>query len=200
MRLTIDHVPLAKQRPRFSTYNGKARTYDVQSSAMKKLKFYFAKQMRDKGYLKAEEGPVIVNLTAHMPKPKSWSKKRLKEAEGQPVITKPDVDNIYKLYSDVLNGIAYRDDAQIFRNLSEKFYSDKPRIEIEIIPLGEFMVNEHAKTVQENISLEDLDYMIKKANKLGESGRKIQRVFAQEDAEGKHIYFEVQGLKQRVCW
>jgi len=196
MIFTWEGTPEGKARPRFSRY-GKRRAYDPNRSKNLNLKWHFAKQMRDKGYLKADEGPIRVNLTAYMPKPQSWSQKRLKEAEGKPVTTKPDVDNIVKKYLDILNGIAYRDDAQIFSCLCEKYYSNKPGIKIEVISLGDSMVNEHAKTIKENISIPDLDYMIKKANKLGKSGREISRVFSQEDDEGKHIYFEVNCLQQR---
>lgn len=57
------------------------------------------------------------------------------------------------------------------------------------------MLNEHAISYQKEITLKDLDYMIKKANKLGKSNREITHVFQEEDSEGKHIYFSVTGLK-----
>lgn len=56
------------------------------------------------------------------------------------------------------------------------------------------MVNEHAKTVKEIVKMEDIEYMVKKANKLGKSGRSIERVYQEEDSEGKHIYFVTQPL------
>jgi len=198
MLLSINQRPLAKTRPRFYCQRGTPRVYEIQTEIMKKLGMYFNNQMHDKGYLKADEGPIMINLTAYMPKPKSWSKKRSKQSEGNPVVTKPDIDNIYKIYSDVLTGIAYRDDSQVFRCLSQKIYSDKPRVEIEILPLGNEMVNEHAKVVSQNINLQDLEYLVKKANRLGESGRKIYSVHSEKDLEGWHIYFVVQGLKERI--
>ena len=45
---------------------------------------------------------------------------------------KPDFDNIGKIICDALNGIAYRDDAQIVDALVRKFYSDTPRVIVEI--------------------------------------------------------------------
>ena len=45
---------------------------------------------------------------------------------------KPDFDNIGKVICDALNGIAYRDDAQIVDALVRKFYSDTPRVIVEI--------------------------------------------------------------------
>jgi Holliday junction resolvase RusA-like endonuclease len=46
--------------------------------------------------------------------------------------TKPDWDNVGKIISDALNGLAYDDDSQIVSATVEKFYSDNPRVEIEI--------------------------------------------------------------------
>jgi Holliday junction resolvase RusA-like endonuclease len=45
---------------------------------------------------------------------------------------KPDADNIAKLVGDALNGIAWRDDAQIARATVEKFYGDEPRLAVRI--------------------------------------------------------------------
>lgn len=55
------------------------------------------------------------------------------------------------------------------------------------------MLNEHAITYHERISIANLDYIIKKANRLGKSGRNVIRVYQEEDDEGFHIYFEVTG-------
>lgn len=53
------------------------------------------------------------------------------------------------------------------------------------------MIDEHAITYRDKISDRDLEYLIKKANRLGKNMREIVRVFQKEDAEGIHIYFEV---------
>lgn len=55
------------------------------------------------------------------------------------------------------------------------------------------MLIEHAITYQERINMSNLDYMVKKANRLGKSGREVIRVYQEEDSEGVHIYFEVIG-------
>ena len=47
-------------------------------------------------------------------------------------VKKPDVDNLAKTILDSLNGIAYHDDAQVSKCTIEKYYSDKPRIEVTI--------------------------------------------------------------------
>lgn len=57
------------------------------------------------------------------------------------------------------------------------------------------MLNEHAITYNDKISMKDLEYLVKKANRLGLSGRDLVHVYQQEDSEGIHVYFEVTGLK-----
>lgn len=56
------------------------------------------------------------------------------------------------------------------------------------------MVNEHALTIKEKMTREELTYMIKKANRLGLQKRQILNVFSQDDSEGHHIYFETDAL------
>jgi len=58
------------------------------------------------------------------------------------------------------------------------------------------MLNEHAITYNDKISISQLDYLIKKANKLGKVGRDVMRVYQEEDNEGVHVYFEVQGFQR----
>ena len=57
------------------------------------------------------------------------------------------------------------------------------------------MLNEHAITYNDKIRITDLDYMVKKANRLGRSGREVMHVYQQEDSDGTHVYFEVTGMK-----
>lgn len=56
------------------------------------------------------------------------------------------------------------------------------------------MLHEHAITYKDRLSVADLDYIAKKANKLGRSGREVVRVHEERDAEGTHVYFDVTGM------
>lgn len=47
-------------------------------------------------------------------------------------ISKPDFDNYAKNVADALNTIFYSDDAQIIGGIVEKYYSEKPRLEITL--------------------------------------------------------------------
>lgn len=76
-------------------------------------------------------GPVSISVTAVMPVPKSWSKKRTIDAiEGRVAHTsKPDVDNLIK-QMDCLTGTLWIDDAQIVSMTARKRYGQIPRWEI----------------------------------------------------------------------
>jgi len=81
-----------------------------------------------------DEAQLIINIKAYFTIPKSVSKKKkLEMLDGNVRPTKkPDFDNIGKIIADSLNDIAYRDDSQLVSGTVEKYYSDKPRVEVEI--------------------------------------------------------------------
>lgn len=56
------------------------------------------------------------------------------------------------------------------------------------------MLHEHAITYQGSVSIADLDYLAKKANRLGKVGRSVVNVREESDAEGTHVYFDVIGV------
>ena len=79
-------------------------------------------------------GELCASLTAYFAIPNSKSKaekKRMSWGIVRPT-KKPDIDNLIKSVLDSLNGIAYKDDSQIVTVVAEKFYSDVPRLELEI--------------------------------------------------------------------
>lgn len=193
MKFYQSGAPSAKKRHR--TSNG--RVYDPQHLEKLKLKWLFAAQLRDQGYTESLKCPVEVHLEVGVPIPKSWSKKRKEKALGRFVTTKPDLDNYEKMYFDVLNKIAYLDDSQISSIFSQKRYSNEPGIEIIINKLEDNMFNEHAIVYKEKLSVEDISYIIKKANRLGLKNRQIIGAYQEEDEEGTHIYFMVEGPKEK---
>ena len=82
------------------------------------------------------ECPIAIGITAYFAVPKSYPKKvhsAVKSGCFIPKITKPDLDNIVKAVTDGLNSVAYGDDAQIYSIMARKFFSDRPRVEVDII-------------------------------------------------------------------
>lgn len=87
------------------------------------------------------EGQIEAHITAFFSVPKSASKtKREKMLSGEIRPTKkPDWDNIGKIVCDSLNDLAYKDDSHIVTGSVKKFYSDEPRVEVELRKEGEVM-------------------------------------------------------------
>lgn len=129
IELTIPGKPLGKQRPRVLkkgiTYTP-AKTLNYET-LVKQLYItqHFQKQL---------SGPIRAEIKAYFQIPESASKKK-KELMRAGVIrpeTRPDWDNIGKIITDALNNLAYKDDKQIVEATVKKFYSDEPRVEIEL--------------------------------------------------------------------
>lgn len=87
------------------------------------------------GSYPAFEGPVCVTMAARFAPPASSSRRvRAEMLSGRlPPAKKPDLDNICKIL-DALNGIAFRDDAQIVSIFARKYYAETPGLDICIRP------------------------------------------------------------------
>ena len=73
-------------------------------------------------------GPVAVRIVYVMPIPKSMTKALQAQARANALMPtrKPDWDNLAKLTSDALNGIAWRDDAEVASAQAWKVYGAEP--------------------------------------------------------------------------
>jgi Holliday junction resolvase RusA-like endonuclease len=78
--------------------------------------------------------PLAVSVGIEVAVPASWPKKRRDAALSGDIrpTGKPDLDNSIKLLMDALNGIAWRDDAQVVRLIAGKRYATDARTVIEI--------------------------------------------------------------------
>jgi Holliday junction resolvase RusA-like endonuclease len=81
-------------------------------------------------------GPIAMDYLAVFAVPKSWSKTRKASALHQDIYptARPDLDNLAKLAADALNGIVYRDDAQIVTAKLDKIYGPQPKVVITVMP------------------------------------------------------------------
>ena len=93
-----------QKRPRFVRATG--RTYKDDSDSKRERRIAAAYVAAGGVVL---DGPVAVLIDCWRPLPKS----RPKRVESEPNTLKPDADNVAKLVLDALNGVAYRDDAQV---------------------------------------------------------------------------------------
>lgn len=77
---------------------------------------------------------VSVEVVAYLPIPKSVTKAQRAGMEAGTILPsrKPDVDNILKAVLDALNGVAYKDDARVYRTSCEKYYGVDPKLVVTI--------------------------------------------------------------------
>jgi Holliday junction resolvase RusA-like endonuclease len=96
-----------------------------------------AAQVAARGKLLA--GPLRLVVTAFMPVPASWSRKKRDAALAGVVrpTVKPDWDNLGKM-TDALKGVVWTDDAQVVDGRVLKFYDEKPRLRVEVSELQPF--------------------------------------------------------------
>lgn len=127
IKLVIPGKPLGKQRPRVLK-NGITYTPDRTMNYETLVRQLYI----EKHFQKQLEGPIRATITAYMYIPQSESKKRKRKMLANEILPckKPDWDNIGKIITDALNGLAYEDDKQIVDARVIKLYSDKPRVEV----------------------------------------------------------------------
>jgi len=136
--LTIPGEPCAKGRPRvgkFGTYTPeKTVNYETLVKQLYITQHYGEKldgelSLIIRAYFKIPKGEIP---TAKKPKPETLQRYSNLLTGKIRHIKKPDWDNVGKIISDALNGLAYDDDSQIVSATVEKYYSDSPRVEIEL--------------------------------------------------------------------
>lgn len=126
---TVQMEPAAKQRARTIRKAGRTITYTPVETREAESKI---KAEAHAVGLVPVDLPTRAHFYFYVPIPASWSQKKKAAHIGRPVVTRPDVDNYAKLVLDALNGIAWKDDGQVYYCASEKIYSDEPRIEIVV--------------------------------------------------------------------
>lgn len=135
IQFEIPGQPVAQGRPRASTRGGHVRMYDPpKSKQYKQLVRSAAIPYAPKEPL---EGPLEVRMIFYRQNLKSFTKKQTQEAADgicRPT-TKPDTSNYIKGIEDALNGLMWKDDSQIVTLVAEKYYSDDPRVFVEIVEL-----------------------------------------------------------------
>lgn len=125
----IPGKPGAKQRPRH-TRNGPTYTPKETINYENLVKVCFLNKYPDFAPINK---PVTMDIYAAFPIPESWSKSKKEMALRKEIFPgKPDWDNIGKIVSDALNGIAYTDDSLITICLVSKYYSSTPHVSVKI--------------------------------------------------------------------
>jgi Holliday junction resolvase RusA-like endonuclease len=119
IHLSIDLKPLPKERPRFNARSGHAYTPSKTAKYESHIKFHAQCVCK-----KPMTGAVEIEIKFNFIKAKS--------SKLIACTKRPDIDNLIKGVLDALNGVAFMDDSQIVRLVSEKNFSSKDGIEIFI--------------------------------------------------------------------
>lgn len=129
----VQGEPVAKGRPRFSRRGSFIHTYTPEKTKDYEVLVQqnYAEQCNGEY---AGDSPLIINIDAYFPIPKSVSKIRRQRMISNEIMktTRPDVDNVGKTICDALNGLAWKDDSQIVEATIRKFYSDAPHTVVTI--------------------------------------------------------------------
>jgi Holliday junction resolvase RusA-like endonuclease len=131
--------PQGKGRPRFANVKGKTITRTPDKTVLYE-NLVISEYRRQVGDVRFPDGEAVrLHIEAMFAIPASASKKKKTLMEAGEILPtkKPDIDNVLKVVADSLNGVAYRDDAQVVGCTVEKFYSTQPRIEVTILSANE---------------------------------------------------------------
>lgn len=128
--------PQGKARPKVTrTKTGKSHTYTPDKTvAYEKLVRTQYTHNAPEDFQFESGTPLYLIVNAYMRIPKSKPKYQIRDMLANILrpTKKPDWDNIGKIISDALNKAAYADDAQIVDAHIIKWYSNDPRVEVEI--------------------------------------------------------------------
>ncbi len=122
---------VGKGRPRFVRQTGRTYTPEATLTYENLIRATAAEKMRGAA---PTERPVDMVLRVLTPVTAGWPEwKRAAALAGTVKPTgKPDADNVLKLVSDALNGIVFKDDAQVVTATLEKAYGAVPGLSVHI--------------------------------------------------------------------
>ena len=130
---TIPGPPKGKARPKVTrAQNGASVTYTPDATVAYEELVRARYTTEAKGYRFPDNAALRVEIKAYFPVPKSstkYIKAGMLNGRIRPT-KKPDTDNIIKIICDALNGLAYKDDAQIVSNSTEKRYANDGFVEV----------------------------------------------------------------------
>lgn len=133
MYFFVEGKPQGKARPRFSQKSHTTYTPKNTADYEKRIRQAFTEGRGEWNKLPSD-CYACVRIQAQYSIPKSWSKRKKKEAIAGLIVptTKPDGDNILKVVLDALNGLAYDDDRQVVKMGIIKVYGVNPGLMVQV--------------------------------------------------------------------
>lgn len=136
------HVPgavVGKMRARIGKVGNHARMFTPEKTVnFENLVAYHAHQaLVGKVRPFPFDSPVQVNLLIGVQIPASWSKKKQAQALAGQIFptSKPDLDNSIKSVFDAMNGVVYKDDAQVVTTVCKKRFREAPGLWVSVFQI-----------------------------------------------------------------
>lgn len=129
---TVPGEPQGKGRPRFARQSGRTYTPAKTAAYENLVKLEYEKAAKGKRFPDGHALGMRVEMYYSIPKSVSKIMREHMMLGRIKPTKKPDCDNCLKAIADALNHIAYRDDALIVKAEVEKYYSDRPRVDVSI--------------------------------------------------------------------
>lgn len=137
IKIFLNGHPVAQKRHRHCATRDGIRTFNPNYEQKREYQQRLKTVIATEGPETPLKSPIAITLGFYIPMPKSWSKKRKEQAFGKPCSSRPDIDNYIKFILDIMNGIVFQDDAQVWFLEAAKTYSDNPCVEIEVRELDD---------------------------------------------------------------
>ena len=154
LKFTVLGDAVGQGRPRFTMINGHARAYDSKGSREEKAAIRLVAQqaMAEQGWtFPSPDMPIKVEIVSYRKVPRSkqrWFAEAGLHGDIVP-LSKPDTDNVIKLYLDAMNGVVYPDDKQVYNMQVIKAYAERPRAEVTVtgyyLDLGDIKTSANAR-------------------------------------------------------
>lgn len=125
IKFTVPGAPVGKGRPRVTRYG----TFTPEKTRQYEEKVRQCWQTQS-GVSFPAGTPILAEITAWFPVPKSTSKRRAETMDGTYHLKRPDADNIAKAILDSLNGCAYPDDSAVQLRVEKRYTTAAPRVEV----------------------------------------------------------------------
>lgn len=142
----IHLTPQSTPRPR----SGKFGFYVKGASDNYKLFQEFMRDLRTTRDIDTIVTPTKIYIDSYFPIPTGMNRfeKILAELGLIRPVVKPDWDNVGKTYSDMIQKNLLLEDCMIIEGVSRKYYSSRPRVEIELKYMNEHDCKFHKKKIE----------------------------------------------------
>jgi Holliday junction resolvase RusA-like endonuclease len=163
--IEIDGLPIPWKRPGHRSIRSGDKNIAIIYDRQKKEKEMIQWQLRSQYKNEPVLCPLLLDVVFRFPVPKAASAKLRTQMLNGMVhhYHKPDCDNLVGFYQDCMNGIVYKDDAQICDLHVRKIYALYPSTLIRIRPF-EFNINKE--------EIETIEDLYKDENNLRDTGQR----------------------------